>query len=85
MNLVGFTAHPYQNYPELPLPKDGVLNGKMRFFCIKWGRKIYFSLKMGRSTQKGHLSRYIHILSQYLYGSTTPGANWIYPGLDEEF
>ena len=29
MNLVGFTAHPCQKYPELPLPplkeKDGVL------------------------------------------------------------
>ena len=35
MNLVGFTAHPYQHYPELPLPpleeRDGVLNKKAIF------------------------------------------------------
>ena len=35
MNLVGFTAHPYQNYPELSLPpleeKDGVLKKKSDF------------------------------------------------------
>ena len=32
MNLVGFTAHPYQNYPELYLEeKDGVLKKKAIF------------------------------------------------------
>ena len=35
INFVGFTAHPYQNYPELPLPpreeKDGFLKKKAIF------------------------------------------------------
>ena len=35
MNLVGFTAHPYQKYPELSLQpleeKDGVLKKKAIF------------------------------------------------------
>ena len=50
MNLVGFTAHPYQHYPELPLPpleeRDGVLN-KRRFFRIKWGLKMSFFTEKG--------------------------------------
>ena len=35
MHLVGFTAHPYLHYPELPLPpleeRDGILNKKAIF------------------------------------------------------
>ena len=46
MHLVGFTAHPYLHYPELPLPpleeRDGVLNKKGDFFRIKLGLKISF-------------------------------------------
>ena len=46
MNLVGFTAHPYQHYPELPLnpleERDGVLNKKAIFFRISGGLKCLF-------------------------------------------
>ena len=56
MNLVYFTGHPYQHYPELPLPpleeRDGVLNTKA-IFPYKVGLKISFSLKRGNLIWNG--------------------------------
>ena len=91
MNLVGFTAHPYQNYPELPLPKDGVLKKNAILFCysIKWGRKIYFSLKMGRSYLNGRRKKgiyratYTYCLNIFI-GVPPPGLIR-YTLVDEEF
>ena len=50
MDLVGFTARPYQHYPELPLPpveeRDGVLN-KKAIFPYRWGLKMSFFPEKG--------------------------------------
>ena len=69
--------------PEVPLKeKNGVLKA---IFLNKVGVKISFILKRGNliwngRRKKGIYRSYIHILSQYHYGSTAPGDNWIYPG-----
>ena len=92
MDLVGFTAHPYQNYPELSLPpleeKDGVLK-KRRFFGIKWGLEIYFSLKRDNliwcGRRKNGIYRATYKYWLYIFKRVPPPGLIGYTLVDEKF